>query len=244
MLTTQAIPLAPVARRSLPDDLARRITQLIEAEGLAAGDRLPTITELARRFGVGTPTLREALTKLETLGTVTVKHGSGVYVGERRNALFASNPVLAGAPTKKTLLDLVDTRIMVEVEAARLAAAHATPDDLAQMTSLLDHAQRHLDNGDDLSATNMAFHAAVAQASGNSVLRQVLDVLTRLFQAEQRVILDIHGSREQDHHEHVGILSALREGDENLAAERMRAHLAGVRAVLLQWDEEARPFAP
>ncbi|MEM6782878.1 MAG: FCD domain-containing protein [Bacteroidota bacterium] len=244
MLSTETRPLAPIARRSLPDDLARRITQLIEAEGLVAGDRLPTISKLAHRFGVGTPTLREALTKLETLGTVAVKHGSGVYVGKRRNALFASNPVLAGAPTKKTLLDLVDTRIMVEVEAARLAAAHATRDDLAQMTALLDHAQRHLTQGDVLNTTNMAFHAAIAQASGNSVLRQVLDVLTQVFQPEQRVILDIHGSRQQDHHEHAGILEALRDGDGALAAERMRAHLAGVRAVLLRWDEEARPFTP
>ncbi|MEM1041680.1 MAG: FadR/GntR family transcriptional regulator [Bacteroidota bacterium] len=234
--------LAPVARHSLPDDLARRITQMIEAEGLAAGDRLPTISRLARRFGVGTPTLREALTKLETLGTVAVRHGSGVYVGRRPNALFASNPVLAGTPSKKTLVDLIEARILVEVEAAGLAARHATPDDLAAMAALLDRAQAHLDDGDVLNMTNMAFHAAIATASDNGVLRQVLDVLTTLFQAEQRVILDIHGSRQQDHDEHVGILEALRGGDAALAAERMRVHLGGVRAVLLRWDEKAQPL--
>jgi len=236
-------PLVPVARRSLPDDLARRITQMIETEGLKAGDRLPTISKLARRFSVGAPTLREALTKLETLGAVTIKHGSGVYVGQRPNSLFASNPSLAGTPSKKTLVDLIEARILVEVEGAALAARHATPDDLRQMEDLLAHAQANLDDGDALNAINMAFHAAVARASGNSVLRQVLEVLTQLFQAEQRLILNIHGSRQQDHDEHVGILEALRARDATLAAERMRTHLGGVRAVLLRWDEDARPLA-
>ncbi len=237
-------PLAPIARRSLPDDLARRITQMIEVEGLEAGDRLPTISKLARRFRVGAPTLREALTKLETLGVVTIKHGSGVYVGQRPNSLFASNPALVGTPSKKTLIDLIEARILVEVEGASLAAHHATPDDLGQMEALLARAQANLNDGDVLNTTNMAFHAAVARASGNSVLRQVLEVLTQLFQAEQRMILNIHGSRQQDHDEHIGILEALRAGDAKLAAERMRAHLSGVRAVLLRWDEDARPLTP
>ncbi len=237
-------PLAPVSRQSLPDDLARRIKGMIEAEALGPGDRLPTITRLAQRFGVGTPTLREALSKLETLGAVVVKHGSGVYVGQRLNPLFASNPVLAGTPSKKTLVDLIEARILVEVEGAALAARHAGPDDLETMAALLAQAQANLGDGDALSTINMAFHAAVARASGNGVLQQVLDVLTKLFQAEQRAILDIHGSRQQDHDEHVGILRALRAGDEALAAGRMRAHLSGVRAVLLRWDEDARPLSP
>lgn len=241
-METLSASLAPVVRQSLPDDLARRISQMIDAEGLQRGDRLPTITRLAQRFGVGAPTLREALTKLETLGAITIKHGSGVYVGQRPNSLFASNPALAGTPSKKTLVDLIEARILVEVEGAALAARHATPDDIAQMTALLEHAQVNLDDGDALSSINMAFHAAIARASGNSVLRQVLEVLTQLFQAEQRMILDIHASRQQDHDEHLGILEALRDSDAALAAERMRGHLAGVRVVLLRWDEDARPL--
>ena len=105
------------------------------------------------------------------------------------------------------------------------------------MAALLARAQAHLDQGDVLNTTNMAFHAAIARASGNGVLRQMLEVLTKLFQSEQRVILDIHGSRQQDHAEHLGVLEALRAHDEALAAERMRAHLVGVRDVLLRWDE-------
>lgn len=228
--------LAPVLRQSLPDDLAQRINVLIDVDGYAPGDRLPPIAEMASRFGVGAPTLREAIKKLETLGAVVVRHGSGVYVGERTNPLFVPNSALAGAPSRKTLLDLIEARLPVELATVALAARNATPDDLARMAALLDRAEAHLADDDALNATNMAFHHAIAEASGNGVLDQLLDVLTSLFQNEQRAILNIFGSRQRDHREHLGILDALRARDEALATERMRAHLDGVRAALLQWD--------
>ena len=232
---------APVRRRTLADDLAQRIQDLIDAEPYGPDDRLPTIAEMARRFGVGPPTVREALKKLETLGAVVIKHGSGVYVGARPNPLFVSNPVLAGTPSKKTLLDLIEARLPVEVEAVALAARHATDDDLAEMTALLDRAERQLGEGDALNQINMSFHASIAKASGNSVLHQIMDVLVSAFQDEQRAILYIFGSERQDHDEHVGLLEALRARDEDLAVARMRAHLEGVRAVLLRWDETTPP---
>ncbi|MDX1418454.1 MAG: FadR/GntR family transcriptional regulator [Rubricoccaceae bacterium] len=234
-------PAAPLLRRNLPDDLARRIASLIEAEGYAPGDRLPSIANLAGRFGVGAPTLREALKKLETLGTVVVRHGSGVYVGARPNRMIIPNGALTGRPSKKTLLDLLEARLPVELTTVRLAAAHATPEDVASMAGLLAHAEAHLDDDDVLNTTNMAFHRAIAEASGNGVLHQLLDVLTSLFQGEQRAIMDIYGSRRRDHTEHVEILDALRARDADLAVARMRAHLEGVRAVLLQWDGDAEP---
>ena len=233
--------IAPVLRQSLPDDLAQRIHALIEADGYAPGDRLPAIAEMARRFGVGAPTLREALKKLETIGAVVVKHGSGVYVSERTNALFVPNSVTAAAPSKKTLVDLIEARIPIETTGAALAARHATPDDLARMAVLLAHAEANLADDDVLNATNMAFHTAIAAASGNTVLHQLSDVLARLFQGEQRALINIFGSRARDHAEHLGILAALRARDEALATERMRAHLEGVRAALLQWDGDGPP---
>ena len=236
-----ATPLAPVRRQSLADDLAQRIKDLIDAEPYAPGARLPTIAEMAQRFGVGHPTLREALKKLETLGVVVVRHGSGVYVGARPNPLFVSNPVHAGAPSKKTLLDLVEARLVLELETTALAARQAPDDDLAQLAALLEVAEAHLHDGDVLNATNMSFHTAIARVSGNGVMYQLLDALSNLFLEEQRAIMDIFGSRQQDHAEHLAILEALRAHDEAEAVARMRAHLEGIRAVLLQWDEDTLP---
>jgi GntR family transcriptional regulator, transcriptional repressor for pyruvate dehydrogenase complex len=226
--------IEPVVRHSLSDDLAKRVRGLIREGKYRPGDRLPSINEMARRFGVGHPTLREALKKLETLGIVYIRHGSGVYVGRDDNSLLISNPVFSGAATRKLLTDLIEARIPVEVTSVELAAHNASEEDLWEMRALLTRAADNLENEEALSAANLSFHRAVAAASGNSVLAQILEVLTNLFQAEQRLILRIYGSREQDYREHVEILDALERKDAPLAVARMRAHLEGVREVLLR----------
>lgn len=230
---------APVAKQSLSDDLAQKIMQLVGAGRLGAGDRLPPISEMARRFGVGGPTLREALKKLEALGAVSIRHGSGVYVAERHDTLFLSNPVAARSPSKKTLLDLVEARVPVELLSVTLAARHLTDAHGARMRELLSRAEANLEDDEVLNTVNMAFHREIAAASGNAVVHQLLDVLSSLFQREQRAIIDIYGSRRKDHGEHLGIFEALERGDGDLAAERMGAHLDGVRRAILRWAPDA-----
>jgi GntR family transcriptional repressor for pyruvate dehydrogenase complex len=234
----------PVARQSLADDLAQRITQMIQAGTYRAGDRLPAITAMARQFGVGSPTLREALRKLETVGVVAIRHGSGVYVSRTPDALVISNPIFdARRAPQKLLVDLIEARIPIEVTSATLAATHATDEDLCEMRQLLARAGAMIDDASVLNATNLAFHRQIAVASGNVVLRQILEVLSNLFREEQRLIIDIHGSRRRDHDEHLAILDALEQHDAVRAAERMRAHLEGVRAVLERWRPEQPPNA-
>jgi GntR family transcriptional repressor for pyruvate dehydrogenase complex len=122
-----------------------------------------------------------------------------------------------------------------------LAARNATAEHLQGMRELLAKAEENLDNDATLNATNMAFHRLIALASGNTVLSQLLGVLSTLFQQEQRMILDIYGSRRKDHGEHVGIMEALEKRDEALSVQRMRAHLEGVREVLHRWDPRTTP---
>ena len=236
-----AVRFEPIEKSNLADDLAQRIVQMIRPGEYKPGDRLPSIREMARSFGVGHPTLREALKKLEIIGVVEIKHGSGVYVGRCQNGPIVSNPIFDGVVSKKLMLDLIEARMPIEVKAAALAATHATEEHLQRMENLMTEAENNLHDDAVLSTTNMAFHREIASASGNTVLADLQDVLTNLFQREQRMILDIYGSRTKDHAEHVGILDAVRARDEALATERMRAHLEGVRAALLQWDGDGAP---
>lgn len=232
---------APVRKQSLAERLAQEIRELIHTGGYRTGDRLPAIMEMARRFGVGHPTVREALRKLEALGVVEIRHGSGVYVSRSEEVLVMAGPAYAGTLTRKLLVDLVEARIPIEVQSATSAARNATEEDLREMRRLLASAEESLDDDVALNAINMAFHRQIALASGNTVLGQLLDVIRELFAEEQRLILDIFGSRRQDHREHLALLEALECRDEALAAERMRTHLEGVREVLLRWDPEQHP---
>ena len=236
-------PIGRVSKTTLSDDLTERLLQMIRSGDYEPGDRLPAIMQMARSFGVGHPTLREALRKLEVIGAVEIRHGSGVYVKRGEDMLLVKNPTFGGNVTQKLLLDLIEARIPIETRAMAMAATHATDENLDRMATLLDQAEAHLEDDEKLSEVNMEFHHEIAVASGNAVLAQIQEVVSRLFQTEQRLILDIYGSREQDHREHVTLLDALRQGDAELAERRMRDHLGGVREVVLQWDPDQTPLA-
>lgn len=235
------IQFQSVLRQSLSDEIAQKITRMIKDRGFQPTDRLPAISQMARQFGVGSPTLREALKKLETIGVVDIRHGSGVYVGEAPDSFLITNPVFRDAPSKKVLIDLIDSRIPVEMRTAALAAANATTEHLAEMERLLSRAGQSLDDGGLLNQVNLAFHRQIALASGNTVMHQILDVLSSLFRQEQRMILDIHGNRGEDHSEHIAIFEALRLHDADLATSRMKDHLERVREVLMGWNEHEIP---
>jgi GntR family transcriptional repressor for pyruvate dehydrogenase complex len=127
------------------------------------------------------------------------------------------------------------------MQSAAEAVRNASPEHLREMRRLLDSAGQNLRNDDKLHHLNMGFHHQVAQASGNTVLAQLLNVLHELFAYEQRLILGIFGSRERDHAEHLSILDAIEQRDETLAVQRMRAHLEGVRGAVERWDPEHHP---
>jgi GntR family transcriptional repressor for pyruvate dehydrogenase complex len=229
-------PFKAMDRRSLSDRLATEIKESIQRGNYLPGDRLPPIMVMAQGFGVGHPSVREALKKLEAMGIVEIRHGSGVYVNRSEELLVLPSPDYAGQVTRKLLLDLVIVRLPLEVQSAAEAAVNASDADLREMEVLLTAAGENLDAPDRLTTLNMRFHEQIALASGNTVRRQLLSVLHQLFVAEQRLIMDIFGSRERDHHEHLGILEALRLRDVGLSSERMQSHLDGVRSAIERWD--------
>ena len=234
--------IKPLKRSSLSEDLTDRLMQLIKSGTYKPGDRLPSIMEMTRLLGVGHPTLREALRRLETIGIVEIKHGSGVYVKRDEELLVVSNPVFGGEVSKKMMIDLLETRMALEVKAAGMAALHATPAQLDKMAGLLERASENMDDDELLNATNLSFHTAISIASGNTVLAQLQDVLSALFRNEQRIILGIYEDRRRDHNEHGQIFEAIKNKDAAEAKKRMQAHLEGVRKVLLGWDPEKNPL--
>ena len=231
----------PVVKQSLPDKLARQIRGTIQSGNYRRGDRLPPIVEMAKRFEVGQPSIREALRKLETMGVVQIRHGSGVFVTRSEEVLVLASPDYAGTVTKKLLLDLIRARIPIEIQSVADCVKYATREQIRELKRILADAGQHLADDEVLNSVNMACHGKIAQASGNSVTVQLLAVLHELFTEEQRLILGIFGSREADHEDHVRILEAIERRDEALAVERMRSHLESVHASIQRWNPEHHP---
>ncbi len=221
---------AQLVRPSLTDALIARIVELIRGQGLGPGDRLPSARELAQRFGVATPTIREALRQLQATGAIDIRHGSGMYVNAALERVVMANPnvpVLDG----EQLVQLLDARLLIEPHLAGLAAVHRR--NLDRLREALDAAERHL-AGDDarLHEANMAFHRAVALASGHRIFQEVLDSLLSVHAGEQREILALFDDRSRDHVEHRAVLTAIEAGRAEEARELMRRHLDDVAEVV------------
>jgi len=228
-------------RQSLSDRLARRIREMIQQGEHRRGDRLPAISEMARSFGVGHPTVREALKKLEAVGVVEIRHGSGVYVSRSDEVMLLATPDYAPVVTQKLLADLIRSRIPLEAQSVIEAVPKLTTRHLKEMRRLLNEAERHLEDDAVLNRVNMQFHRQIAVASDNAVLLQLLDVLREMFRHEQLMILTIIGSRKEDHRGHLAILDALEKRDAPAAVARMTAHLEYVLEAVGKWDPERHP---
>jgi GntR family transcriptional repressor for pyruvate dehydrogenase complex len=223
-----------VARTTAADELTRELIDLLKDENLEPGDRLPAVTALADRFDVTPPTIRESLRRLEALGFLDFRHGSGVYLREPLERVIVSNPY-SGQLDRDVILDLIDARLLIEPHLAILATARGGKGAIDEIERILDRADLAI-QGEDVVLSDLAlgFHRAIARRSGNSVLSQTLDSLLDLYAVEQMVILQVYDNRERDAREHRAVLEAMREGRPDLAGERMREHLTGVRSVVEQ----------
>lgn len=229
--------MKPIIKTTLADNLAQELLTFIEKQGYRAGQKLPSTTEIAKNFGVGLPTLREALKKLDAMGSINVRHGSGIYVGEHVNSLFLMNPMFSKGPSsKKQLLDLIDARIQFEGAAASLAAKNADKKQLEMMESILKEAENNLQNDDVLNQVNMGFHREISVASGNTVFTQIIGILSSIFNKEQLLLIGIFRSRKKDHQMHVKIFEAIKERNEKKAGSLMHEHLLEVRKSIQRWD--------
>ncbi|NED95426.1 FadR family transcriptional regulator [Phytoactinopolyspora alkaliphila] len=215
-------------RRNLSNDLASAVAAMIHRESLQPGDQLDSVKVLAARFQVAVPTMREALRRLEAMGGVTLRHGSGVYVGENVRRMVLPNP-LYPKPTRGMLVELLEARRQIEPPIAALAATVRDPDGMESMIATLSEAERCVSEADEqLWLVNLNFHRTIAVAGGNTVLAEVIDSIVFIHAEEQLEILRLHGDERRDFEEHRHITELIVAGDVQAARSAMEEHLDNV----------------
>lgn len=232
MEVTTSRALATTSRQGLVESVAQQILQLIDQADLQAGNRLPSTRSLAQRFQVATPTMREVLRRLQATGVIDIRHGSGVYVRQGHRRVLVINPHLGGVDPAITV-GLLDTRLLIEPQAAALAARAGDEATVATLQGLLEDAERHLvGNAQLLHQVNMSFHLAIARCTGNVVLAHIMESLIELYSYEQFTIISLFNARFQDHEEHRAIFGAIRDRDPAQAHDVMAAHLGHVKGIV------------
>ncbi|MFE6160952.1 FadR/GntR family transcriptional regulator [Streptomyces sp. NPDC056486] len=217
---------------SLSERLADDIVEIIRTERLTPGDALASSRDLARRFEVTTPTVREALRRLEATGVVEFRHGSGTYVGPGVDRRLLANPHQPRSD-RASVLELVGARLVLEPAIAAAAARSQAEDGIEQLAFAAGNALLPPEESLDQS---VHFHVALAAASGNALLREAVEALLYVRAREQVEIRHRYNDRERDHAEHVEIYEAVRSGDATAAERLTREHLTAIRDAVLAAD--------
>lgn len=178
--------------------------------------------ELAKKLGVSRNPVREALQQLVHEGMADYVPTKGVFVH---------------TPTEKEISDVLHVRMVLECEAARLAASQRTPAQLENMSALVRDGRQALATKDTemLLKLNERFHRTVVEAGGNSVLEQSMEMLQKRITWYFAGVVAARAVFSWDEHE--AILEALQEGDVELAGERMARHVHRTQASI---EEQTR----
>ncbi len=230
-----------IERLKLSDTIYRDLLSEIVGERYGIGDRLPTEHQLARHFSVSRPVVREALGRLQNDGVIVSRQGSGRYVQRRPSPQVVG---FTGASNLRAVLQGFELRLSLEALSARLAAGNRTDAQLEAIEQAAESLRAALAVGgsrDIEKEADYAFHRAIALASGNDLLADVLEGIAERLKAGMRVTLSLtHEASAQRRarvlDEHDRILRAIRVGDAESAEIAMRYHVDQARNRLLDGE--------
>ena len=218
-----------IAVESPVDKIIKQIRGLITSGQLNAGDRLPSERKLAERLGVGRTQVRDALAKLEFYGILKTMPQSGTVVAG------IGITALEGLITDVLQLedsdfsDLVETRVLLETQAAKTAAQRRTTDDIIRMKNALDAYEAKVKQDLPAVEEDLLFHLTIAEAGKNSVLKSLMLIITPDI-VKNFTQLDVckDGRFYRSLEEHKVILEHIVNQEPELAAAAMREHLKEV----------------
>jgi GntR family transcriptional regulator, transcriptional repressor for pyruvate dehydrogenase complex len=239
----------PAARRSASEQVAGDIRAFMQREQLQPGDRLGREEDLARRFGISRPTLREALRLLSSAHLIRASKGpgGGIFVAataEEGIALSVSDTVASMLAADTVDLDeLLEARMLVEIPLAGLAAQRADEEDVRRLAELVAQAKAAGTDSDRFSELDRELHRRISAAAGNrlsgALMAWVVDVLQPLLQERLKpaVVESTLLGQHQD------VVDAIERGDPAAAERAMREHLLYLRDLLSVVDEFGDPAA-
>jgi GntR family transcriptional repressor for pyruvate dehydrogenase complex len=214
------------------DAVAERLRAEILAGRVAAGARLPSERELSLALGVNRLTLRAALARLEALGLVTTRHGSGTVVASwRERAGLDMLATLLGSATEEDpswvelLVSLLEMRRMLASEAVALAAERHSPEDIVAMKALA--AEQTMRVGDPLAFArgDIAFVRAVAKAARNVGLELVLNTFSRFADEQPALVEKLYDNREEAIAYYAIVIAFVEAGEGEIARTQVRTAL-------------------
>ena len=237
MATNEQTP-TPEGRPRVYQAVISAIERRIDAEGLRAGDRLPSESELAESLHVSTRAIREAYTTLRTLGVVEIKHGKGIFLSANSLEYFleslSTSLKFTFSDTGTLLLELTDVRLLVEAGLVSEFACKRTDRDVVALGEIVEQMVEYYRVGkiEEFNEADFSFHTYIVNTSGNRIIRSLYFHLQKLLHQSIEVTQFYGGSEKQCITDHQGMLELIGKRDAAGVKVLMEEHLRRTRTTI------------
>jgi GntR family transcriptional repressor for pyruvate dehydrogenase complex len=225
MATAQFTPRTKLSAR-----IVETLREDLMAGAITPGQKLPTESQLTMQFGVSRTVVREAIAALAADGLVESRQGSGVFATRHLTSTLGAMASEMGRRVSSAL-NVLEVRLAIEIESAALAAQRHSPSQEAAIQEAFFEFERLLRLDQPTGAADLAFHRAIAAATGNPSYLDVLDALGRkaipcdVTSPDSTEFVQDREYQLRLQREHLAILNAISARDSDGAREAMRLHL-------------------
>lgn len=196
------------------------------------GEKLPSERELTERFSVGRGVIREALALLEATRYIERRRNSGIYLSRDSDTVSLESLVLneaIGIPQDQdVLLQSVEVRRILEVQAIALACARRTVEDLRVLEGALERSRASIDQSQSIAVQDYEFHMAIFRSTHNAVLVRMVTPFYLMSRGRRETFFSDLRNGVESHRQHVALVEAIRERDAERASQLMENHIGRV----------------
>jgi GntR family transcriptional regulator, transcriptional repressor for pyruvate dehydrogenase complex len=226
--------------KKIYEEVAETIHEMIRNGQLKPGNKLDSVQQLAENFQVGRSAIREALSALKAMGLVEMKQGEGTYIREFEVDQINFPLSTAILMNKKDVLDLLEVRKIIETGAVMVAASRRSETHLKTMETLLNE-MKEVQGDEELGEkADLKFHLAIAEASENAMLANLLNQISELMVETMKETRRIWLYSKQTtttklYKEHMEIYEAVKSQDQERAMQAMLTHIENVEKILAKY---------
>jgi len=220
----------PIQQQKIYEQIVEQIRVMITEGNLKPGDRLPAERVLAENLNVSRASLREALSALHLLGLLEIKSGEGTYIKQSDVNSIIQPLALLLMMERDTIVEILEVRKGLEVEAAGLAAVNATDEDFKIMTATIEEMENALQTSNLGEVADWKLHFAIAQASRNSLLVRLMntisDTMRKTIKINREQLFRKKGNPQILFKQHLAVVEAIKSRNVELARQKMYEHLS------------------
>lgn len=234
----RAMTMDRIETKKIAEVIREKIEGMIKRGEVKPGEKLDSVVALSEKFDVSRSAVREALSALRAVGIVTIRQGEGTFVNQYDFSTITEMMNSRTLISKQEMKELFEVRHVLEKGASELAAVRRSDEDLEQMRTALEQMMQASGGTDDLGEqADVRFHLAIVEASGNTLLKQMMGRLSdtmqkTMYETRKAWLFSEKRSFRRLLDEHQRIYTAINEQDPEAAAEAMSAHLTNVEKVL------------